>query len=476
MENSRASVCKAVLLALVAAILVGVTMMAANAPVAGQSDDDDADEARRPVTISPSDLLQSADRKNIERIVNELKAFGATAAVVVQRVDAPAVDSNATAAELYEDRPVESAPDAGDGLLVLVEIPLGAHQATTVGFAAGPNFYPRGGITPERLSALVATEAQPLIDRSNIGDSIVSMMQWIAVIQLFEPSPRVELTDQQSTLNRALNQVAAPILVFLAASLVGVAFWSTRRTRRAGNDLPEAADDALDAVQAGALARGRADDATLTGALLGLYGHGAAAVAATRRDVATLRLLDAAHIDAPSDQLAWDVTSPLADPATRQVSASRLRQLSDIWPIAAREMERNLEARGLFDPHARRMDAIIALLAMLAAAAAVLLIIPTLLARTGAAIGAEILLLGVAFVVWQWSRHRSWTTARGSSALHNWREVHTGDDPRRVLFDVITRQDRAMDNRFVTVRGPGGEASFRPINGLITTVRNFGRT
>jgi uncharacterized protein (TIGR04222 family) len=477
MGSSRIRSSQIVLHVLVAVIVVALTCMSAPLAIGAQTDDNDSDdEERRPVTITPSNLLQPADRNNIERIVNELAAFGTTVGVVVQLVDAPTEDTQATAAELYEDDPVEGEPDAGDGLLILVEIPRGAHQATTIGFAAGPNFYPRGGITPERLAEVVATNVQPLIDRSNIGDSIVSLMQWIAVIQLFEPSPRVELTERQSTLNRALNQVAAPILVLLALSLVGVAFWSRRHTRRFGRDLPGAEVEALDAVQAGALARGRADDAALTGALLGLYGNGAASVGAPRRDGPALRLLDASRLDRAVDQLAWDVTSPLADPATRQVTASRLRQLLDVWPIARRELEGALGAQGLFDPLARRADATIALLSMFAGAAAVLLVIPVLIARATAAIGAVIVLLAVAFLVWQWSRHRSWTTARGSSALHNWRAVYDGDDPQRVIYDVITRQDRATDNRFVSIRSSLGEMPFRPLNDLVTTVRNFGRT
>ena len=167
-----------VLHVLVAVIVVALTCMSAPPAIGAQTDDDNTDEdERRPVTITPSNLLQPADRNNIERIVNELAAFGTTVGVVVQLVDAPTEDTQATAAELYEDDPVEGEPDAGDGLLILVEIPRGAHQATTIGFAAGPNFYPRGGITPERLAEVVATNVQPLIDRSNIGDSIVSLMQ-----------------------------------------------------------------------------------------------------------------------------------------------------------------------------------------------------------------------------------------------------------------------------------------------------------
>jgi uncharacterized protein (TIGR04222 family) len=476
MASKRVIYVRALVFASVAAMLLGMATPAAGQPGGGRAGENEEDDGPRPpVTITPSNLLQSGDRTNIERIVNELAAFDATVGVVVQRIDAPAEDTQATAEELYEDGPVETAPEAGDGLLILVEIPQGAHQATTIGFAAGPNFYPRGGITPERLASLVATEAQPLIDRNNIGDAIVTLMQWIAVVQLFEPSPRIELTERQRPLNDLLDRVAAPILALLALALAGFGWWTGHRTRRYGGKGRGEEATALDAVQAGALARGRVDDAVLTGALLQLHAHGAATLPPSSRSEPALRLLDPSQCHGTSDLLTWDAAAPLANPAMGHISPDRLRQLPDAWGGAAAGLERELQGRDLLDHRARRADALVTLLAMLGAAAALLLVIPTLIARASVAIGAEILLLAMAFLVWWWTKRRSWTTAIGASALHSWREAHTGDDPQRLIYDVITRQDRAPDNRFVTVHGPLGELPFRPVNSLIATVRNFGR-
>ena len=476
--RSRQGVARTVILLLtVVAFLSTTTPAASGQSGAGRTDETDSDEPRPAVDFTPPNLLQSADRTNIERIAAELAAYGATVGVTVRRVDAPAEDTQTAAQELYEDRPIESAPEAGDGLLILVEIPRGAPRMTTIGFAAGPNFYPRGGLNPDRLREVVATEVQPLIDRNNVGDAIVTLMQWTSVIHLFEQGPRVELTERQGVLNDVLDRVAAPLLTALALALGGVAWWVGRRTRRLG---PIAAADrealALDAVEAGALARGRVDAAVLTGALLQLHERGAVTVVPERKSVPTLRLTeDVGGLD-PKAGLVWAAVGRLAKPGSDDVPPPHLRQLPDGWEDARAGIERALYTRTLFDPGARRADALLRFLALVAAAAAVLLVIPTLVARSGAAIAAEILLLAVAVVVWQWSCHRSWTTANGAFALHAWRDRLPVDDPQRVLYDVITRQERAADNRFLSIRGPFGERAYRPLNALITTVRSFGQT
>jgi hypothetical protein len=359
-----------------------------------------------PVLIDPGDLLRKDDREELEKVVNESRDYGIPFAVhVITDADVPADRSaDAIAADRYADTPVETSEGADDGLLMLVIVAEPDHTQTQVGFAAGSNFYPRGGITPERLRYIADVQMQALIDDDRIGAAVIEGATWVEWTQLFEPTPN----EPPSALARGLRDLLVPwgALLFsgLAALVLAAAIGAKALTLRGA--APTAVLEPLDGVTMAAVARGRVDGAVLAGAALDALDRGVLALGPdnrlrpggatpTARDRSLLAAIDAIEI-----------RGGLATPA-------RLGRYLASEGGARREKEDHMAGAGLL---AWRAPVLTTWLRWIAAAGLLLGLIALVVSVLGEAapsLAAGVALTAISLVALIWNEQRSWATRAG---------------------------------------------------------------
>ena len=385
-----------------------------------------------PVLIEPDSLLRKEDRQELEKVVNESRDFGipfTVHGITGEGID-PEQSADEVAAERYADTPVETSDGADDGLLMVAIVTEPDHTQTRIGFATGTNFYPRGGITPERLDYIASVQAQALIDDDRIGDAVVEAASWVEWTQLFEPTPNAPLTKLQKGLGELLTPWGALLFGGLAALVLAASIGTKILTWR-GTDSAASLDNG-DAIDMGAIARGRVDRAVLAGAALDAIDRGAIA-------------MDGQHVlragtapATPRDAMLIDAIDDIAARGGAPTPAMLGQRLSRDGALR-RALEDNLATAGAFD---RRSPVLTVWLRGIAAAGVVLGVIGLVLSVIGEAapsLAGAIALTAVSLVALIWNEQRSWVTRTGRAALQLWKASHPSPDGRdRAIFDTIT--------------------------------------
>jgi uncharacterized protein (TIGR04222 family) len=386
-----------------------------------------------PVLIEPEDLLRTAHREDLAKVVSESRDYGIPFAVHVITDDGIDEQSaNDIAAERYADTPVETREGADDGLLMVVIVTEPDHTATRVGFATGENFYPRGGITPERLDYIATVQMQALIDENRIGEAVIEGATWVEWTQLFQPTPNEPPTKLEDGLGELLNPWGALLFGGLAAVVLLAAVGTKALTWRG---TPGAAMPAGDAIEIGAIARGRVDRAVLAGAVLDAVDRGAITL---DRDS---RLRAGAAPATPRDALLLEAIGAIEARGGTPTPAALGRYLATDG-AARRAVEDTLAETGAFD---RRSPVLSAWLRGIAAAGTVLGIVGlvlSVLGETAPSLAGAIALTVISLVALIWNEQRSWTTRAGRAAQRAWEAGHASpDDRERALVEAITGMD-----------------------------------
>ena len=384
-----------------------------------------------PLVVEPRNLLSRDDRESLNHVVTETRGYGIPWSIWVVSRDSLESDLSAEeiAAQRYAEQPVESTEGAGDGLLMVVVVPEPDHTATEVAFVTGPNFYPKGGITPERLDEIAEVQMAPLITDDNIGDAVIEGATWVEWTQLFQPAP----DSPPSNLERGLQDLLSPlgaaaiaalaIIVLAAAVLVKAITW-----RGSG----AATQPDLNGLLAAAAARGRVDRHVIAGAILNAVDRGAIAVD-DRGLTAPAEPQEASKWDAKLRALVSDLQQG-GEPVTPALLTRYLRHNGDL----RRAIEDELARDGAFHP---RSPVLTVWLRWIAAGGLLLGAIALVLAVIGEsapALTAGLALATISLVVLIWNERRSWTTRSGMRALAQWRATHDApDDRERVLYETI---------------------------------------
>jgi hypothetical protein len=408
-----------------------------------------------PVLIDPPDLFLTTlpeDMDPVERnlayeettsalvkVVSESRDFGIpfTAHVITDEGIDDERSADEVAADRYADAPVETREGADDGLLMVVIVTEPDHSETRVGFATGSNFYPRGGITPERLDTIASVQMQALIDEGRIGEAAVEGATWVEWTQLFEPTPNEPATRLETGLGKLLEPWGALLFGGLGALVLAATVGTKALTWR--GESASVTLDGGDAIDMGAVARGRADRAVLTGALLDAIDRGTIVVDGQRH-------LHAGAAATPRDTLLIEAIGDIearGGTATPAVLGRYLANNSD----ARQALENRLAAAGALD---RRSPVLTVWLRCIAAIGTVLGIIGLVISVLGEAapsLAGAIALTGISLVALLWNERRSWTTRAGRSALREWEGAHPSpEDRQRALYEAITGMD-AIDLR-----------------------------
>ena len=428
---------KASLTALGIVILAIVVFLAAQvfSTVTGEHDGWDifapVSVTTEPVTVVPPNLIDGEDQETIEAVVSESRTYGIPWSVYVTSDDQfnAGLDPETVAERLFSEDPVESTEGADDGLLMVVIVPEADHTETMVEFVAGPNFYPKGGITPERLEYIADVQMGTLIEEDRIGDAVIEGATWVEWTQLFEPTPDPPPSNLERGLQDLLEPLGAIGFAGLALLVIGATAYAIVTTRLGSR---VATPMNLDAITAAAVARGRVDRAVIGGIILDAIDRGSFVVSDE-----TL-VSPSAHPEASG----WDAElnnalSTLEERGQQPTLATVTRALSSDSPLKF-HIEDRLAAGGMFAPRAPVHTSALRIIAIVGVVLGAVGIVLSALGELDQTLVASGSLTLISIIVLIWNERRTWTTRVGKHALASWRDRHQADDDReRVLYETI---------------------------------------
>lgn len=428
-----------------------------------------------PFEAFPPDLVAPQNAEAITALVNEARLFGVPVAVRVVSVAEghprlPQLADQDPAARVPDEvmrdmaqrwmgeEPIESAPGAEDGFLMLVVIPEDPTLSTAV-IEPGPNGLPLNGLTRANIDEVMQTLVLPSFENNEVSQGIRNGLSVFSYNNLFGKPERIELDDLHTDLQLVAGVPLAGATALGAAGLLGLAAWIRRR----GKALPAPGESlAMSPFEAAALHEGRVNDAVVTGGLLELMRRGV-----VTNDDHGLRV-DERRAGAIADPLLGDIVAILrrnAGPDGR-IGMSSVRRLHDLMGPARKNLEDRLAAHGLYNRDGRVELAWLLLASGLVAGIALFTLLPSILGMARFGIIAIILAILAITVVLTWGMRRSWTTPRGREAMEAWRGSASVEE--RVAFDTIVHQDDLISS----VGGPFTPATVV----LVRSLRGLGAT
>jgi hypothetical protein len=429
----------------------------------------------------PPRILASDDTNTINRLVFEAREFGVPLAIRVISTPTSATTiggltslhgaipaqqqiTQRLADEWLDNETIETSEGAGDGILLLVVIPLDDHTQTTAAFATGPNALPQNGLTRERLDRIVTDVMQPFFADDRVGAGIMEGGATLNYENLFITSPRIQVEGPRENLQTVANLPLAALTVVSVVALLGAIAWISRRNAASGSEF----DGTLSPFAAGAIARGRVDAAVTTAAILHLIELGSLIPRTTGLGGLTLALgSEPLHADAFARRV-WDTLSDHAEGEPRHLSSSTMRQLQDLLSTPRHTLEDDLAREGLFNRLAR-VETIGNLLACGGVlAVALYTLTPSILAMARWGVFAIVLALIAIGVALSWTSRRTWSTPTGLRAQRQWAAQHRQHaSAERAIYDAIVYQDALLGLQ-------GGREATSPTVHLVRSIRGLG--
>ncbi len=388
--------------------------------------------------INPDDMLAPRDQETISELVEQGRRYGIPWAVAVVNgaTIEPGVEPQAYAETLFSDLEVESRDGADDGMLMVVVIPEEDHTATTVHFAVGEAFYPKGGITPERLQWIVDVQMAPMIADNTIGDAIIEGATWVEWMQLFQPAPNPPPTNLEMGLQRLLHPVGSVAVAGLTLLIAGAAIAVSVLTRR--GTTPEGSIS-VDVINATALAQGRVNHQVIVGVV----------VEAIDRNIlvhAPAGFMLAPHDDVqPGSRFDEEITQAMQELAQGRDSVSPARLIRYLRATGLpRRLEDELARGGLMHPRSPLFHLALRIMAVAGSLLGITGLVLAVLGEVDSTLIAAIALTAMSISVLIWNEFRPWTTSAGRAALTLWLLHHQLPENRdRQLFETVRQLDDA---------------------------------
>lgn len=365
-------------------------------------------------------LLTPAEIANLEQQAAAVEAAGAPTVVYLQVRDATAQQALQDAIDLMNRWNVESSPGAHDGFVMFFDLQPGNLRHGQVALYAGEKHYKNGNLPQSELDRIRTEVMNPLLKNEQTAEGIAAGLQMVAHDLRYGPPPPPAYRTVAGTLGR----LPFNILAVLFAGVVGLLFVRLARSSPMGGEVgPEslAVPGELPPAMAGALIKGRVDDAQIEATILDFARRGLLVFEPTSMSNVRIRLLGDGHDLTGYEQEVWNGLANRADDQ-RTLNNTDLTGLRQEWSWPKTLLRRALVERGWFDPagaSARRRPLYIAgALAMAGVIVAVLLIILSL--EGWAAFGLVIFFAaGVAAFVRGYAV--SETTVEGEIAAAPWR-------------------------------------------------------
>lgn len=216
---------------------VAIATVLAFAPVyAAAQDEDPADAGPQPGAIGEpvepltdkrvydmANLLNNSQENAIESDAARLERNGVPSVVIVMASDMNPDQAAAFGADVRQEWDIESAPDADDGLVMLVVVDLTDEKNIFSVMAWGEGAFPHFGLDQERSSQIKADWLDAYLNAGHIYDGILSTYRRLIYHSIYDPAPQAPITDAQSAMQTVVDWTA-PLLA-LGGLIAGGMQW-----------------------------------------------------------------------------------------------------------------------------------------------------------------------------------------------------------------------------------------------------------
>lgn len=213
-----------------ALLMLCLTLPGVAGAMTGQAQPDPR-PGKLPHFYDPSNVFPEDQEVTLARDARLVQRSGIPTVVYVRAAstaDAAPKPSGAFADEVRRQWNVETAPEADDGLVILLSYVPDNPAASTVVASWGESAFEESGLTPEYIQSILDGDVRTLLDMEFPFEAMVYGLRQIRYGGIYFPPPPAPLDDNERAVHNALRWVG-PALVTIA--MAGFTVLSLRRNQ-----------------------------------------------------------------------------------------------------------------------------------------------------------------------------------------------------------------------------------------------------
>lgn len=180
------------------------------------------------MVIDRANMLDKGQETSAINAAWMLSTGGIPAQVVTELAASTPELANQRARELLVANKIESAANAGDGVLVYAAMDPNNRTEVYVGIATGPNLLPHGGLTESDMVAIRDEIVQVQLTDGHPARAIVYALREMIYHDMFTPPPVEPMIGWRNTVNSVLV-LAGPVIALVSIAAVFVSVRSVAR-------------------------------------------------------------------------------------------------------------------------------------------------------------------------------------------------------------------------------------------------------
>jgi uncharacterized protein (TIGR04222 family) len=299
--------------------------------------------------------LTPAQVAALERDAQAVATAGAPVVVYIQADSADYDETEDDAKKLMDAWDIQSAPDARDGLVLLLNLKPNDLKHGQFAFYAGKAQL-SGNLPQYELQRIFDDQMKPLMAKGDLAGGLSAGLQAVAGSLTNGPAPPPE-PSAFTRFARSVSDGPISLLNVLAVFFAAIYAWLAKRVwdgrPRATHSLAPTTERPGDMQPAlvGALVAGKISNDQIVATILDLARRGALAIEQSGKKRADIRLIDESLVRGDVEQSVWHSLSVRADD-DHVVSSHNIEAARGEWGDARELLREHLENRGWYDPRA----------------------------------------------------------------------------------------------------------------------------
>ena len=417
--------------------LLALSLLFTGAPAIGAADDFGQPVAGRHI-YDTTGLLTSAEIADLETRAAAVERAGAPVVVYLRAKDANQDDTMRDARALMDTWNVQSAQDARDGVVIFLNVKPNDLRHGQAAIWAGARHTQNGNLPQRELERIYDKVMKPSLSDGQTAAGIAAGLDALANSLAVGPPPP-SATQQFATKVGGLPAAIFAVIVGGVLALFSFRSWGGRPAPVAPGVPTTSRPGDLPPALVGALTARRIEPGTLAEAtLLDFARRGALAIVPQGEKAIAVRLLTAARPQLPFEQIVWSALMREAD-TDGMVPAKRVAQATKSRKEFAGAIDREMHARGWFDPAFRSRQIPLYIVGVISMVLAFGVLILASIGEQPWGFFGFIVLILVGCVVLLLGAYYPRTTAAGEAAAAPWQAYKAG------LKSAARDQSQALD-------------------------------
>lgn len=184
------------------------------------------------MVIDRANLLDEGQETSAINAAWRLSTSGIPTQVVTEFAASTPELANQRANELLVANKIESAPNAGDGMLVYAAVNPDDRSDVNIGIAVGPNLLPNSGLTESDIESIRHDIVQAQLTEGHPARAIVYALREVIYQSVFTPPPIDPLPDWKKSAN-IIMIFAGPVIAIASVATILVRLRTVASVRNA---------------------------------------------------------------------------------------------------------------------------------------------------------------------------------------------------------------------------------------------------